>query len=321
MMWAHGVSLRIYPPADDAFLVIDVRQQPLISLIVGLVLLLLGLVAFFWYTPPPAQVPVPRPPVTAAEAPGGLRLVCWNVESDGNDPQVIARQLVELGKYDLYALQEVHSHNHEVYGLALQEEFGKQLRYVTSSTGHNDRLMVAFDASRLTLLAKHELFEFGGITLNDWRHRSPLVAHFRDQRSGGEFLFLTVHLARGSAEFRSEQARGLREWAGGQTLPIVAMGDFNMDYHFESERGNEAFDVFLTGDVWHWVRPGNWVDTNYYDGDGDGQDDFPGSMLDFAFLAGAAKSWPATFRVIERPGDFPDDATTADHRPVELTFQ
>lgn len=250
--------------------------------------------------------------------PSELRVLSWNVESDGNNPAVIARQLVELGAYDICALQEVHSDNFNRYGTELQQAFGEQYRYFISQTGRDDRLMIAFDSDRLKLLSKQELFEFDGIRLNDWRHRSPLVAHFQHQPTGCEFLCVTVHLARGSAEFRNEQALGLRRWASEQTLPVVAIGDFNMDYHFGRQTGNEALDTFLDRDVWRWVRPEELVDTNYFDGDGDGQDDYPGSMLDFAFVAGAAKYWDLTCRVIQRRDDFPDDEQTADHRPIEL---
>jgi len=41
-------------------------------------------------------------------------------------------------------------------------------------------------------------------------------------------------------------------------------------------------------------------------------------MLDFAFVAGPAKEWTPVCSVIEMDGDFPDDKTTSDHRPIEL---
>jgi len=41
-------------------------------------------------------------------------------------------------------------------------------------------------------------------------------------------------------------------------------------------------------------------------------------MLDFAFVAGPAKEWTPVCRVLVRDGDFPDDKTTSDHRPIEL---
>lgn len=51
------------------------------------------------------------------------------------------------------------------------------------------------------------------------------------------------HLARRDAIMRRGQAEGLREWAKTQSLPIIAMGDFNFDYDFHTEKGNEAFSV------------------------------------------------------------------------------
>jgi hypothetical protein len=36
--------------------------------------------------------------------PSGLRFITWKIESDGNDPAIIAS---EVGRYEAYALQEV----------------------------------------------------------------------------------------------------------------------------------------------------------------------------------------------------------------------
>ncbi|MDA0991027.1 MAG: hypothetical protein O3A51_09780 [Verrucomicrobia bacterium] len=44
-------------------------------------------------------------------------------------------------------------------------------------------------------------------------------------------------------------------------------------------------------------------------------------MLDFTFVAGAAKDFKCENRVIVRDGDFPDDKSTSDHRPVELVVR
>jgi hypothetical protein len=52
-----------------------------------------------------------------------------------------------------------------------------------------------------------------------------------------------------------------------------------------------------------------------------GVDRYPDSMLDFSFVAGAAKNWKAECRAIVRDGDFPDDDKTSDHRPVELNLK
>ena len=42
--------------------------------------------------------------------------------------------------------------------------------------------------------------------------------------------------------------------------------------------------------TWKWIKPEPLVDTNWADHDGDGDDDYPDSMLDFIFVAGAAGS-------------------------------
>ena len=44
-------------------------------------------------------------------------------------------------------------------------------------------------------------------------------------------------------------------------------------------------------------------------------------MLGSNFVAGAAKDWNAECQVIVREGDFPDDESTSDHRPVYLQLK
>ena len=76
--------------------------------------------------------------VTLAAATQGaaqITVLSWNVESGGNDPAVIARQLVELGRADIYCLQEVGTRNIGRYGAAVRETHGKGYRYAPSVTG------------------------------------------------------------------------------------------------------------------------------------------------------------------------------------------
>ena len=125
----------------------------------------------------------------------------------------------------------------------------------------------------------------------------------------------------GNADFRQKQAAGLREWARDQKLPIICIGDFNFDYNFANENGNEAFREFMRDGIWKWVKPAEWIDTNWADRNEDGVDDYPGSMLDFVFVANGAREWKAESRVIVLDGDFPDDLMTSDHRPVRCVFR
>ena len=97
---------------------------------------------------------------------------------------------------------------------------------------------------------------------------------------------------------------------------MIGIGDFNFDYDFATGQGNAAFDEFVSGDAWRWVQPDELIDTQW--SDRDGADAYPDNCLDFAFIAGAARAWQCSSRVIVRDGDFPDDEATSDHRPVEL---
>ena len=148
---------------------------------------------------------------------------------------------------------------------------------------------------------------------------APWSASSTTSITGTDFLVVLNHLARHDVGLRQQQAKALRLWAAAQTLPVVAMGDFNFDYSFATQAGNAAFTEFLSDDTWKWVRPDPLVDTNWADHDGNGSDDYPDSMLDFVFVAGQpvagmrpAASWSR--------GDFPDDQTTSDHRPVSCVI-
>jgi hypothetical protein len=86
-------------------------------------------------------------------------------------------------------------------------------------------------------------------------------------------------------------------------------------------KGNDAQDEIRRDNVWKWVEPVTWIDTNWWDPEGDGLDNFDGSLLDFAFVAGPAKDWESQCEVIVELNDFPDDETTCDHRPISLKLQ
>lgn len=258
--------------------------------------------------------------LTTATHADPLRIISWNVESGGADPAIIARQLIELGQYDIYALQEVDGQDIGRYAGAVRQSHGKGYRFISSHTGRNDRLLIVFDDERFDLLEARELFQFGKYELNTWRHRSPLVLVLRDTKTDREFNVVTVHLARGDRSFRREQATGLREWVKSESRSTILIGDCNFDYHYGRRKGNQAFDNFTKGEVWRWVRPALDVDSNWSDRDGDGRDNYPSSVLDFAFVAGE-EIGRATAEIVVREGDFPDDDRTSDHRPVSLVVE
>ena len=263
---------------------------------------------------PTATAVSDSPTVDQSSSAGTISILAWNVESGGNDPEVIAEQLAELPEYDVYCLSEVSPTNFGRYTHALSPG----VTTVPGETGRGDRLQIILDGERLELLQTKELHEYRGYELNNGTHRSPLYVRLKDRRTGTEFIVMVNHLARSNADLRTQQAIGMREWARDQNVGVIAIGDFNMDYDFRTEDGNEAFVEILRDNVWKWVKPTELIDTNWSDSDGDGRDNYLDSILDFAFVAGPAKNWNPESRVVIREGDFPDDERTSDHRPIEL---
>lgn len=243
-----------------------------------------------------------------------ISVLAWNLESGGNDPKVIAKQLSELKDYDVYCLSEVAASHFDTFEKAMPAGFVA----VNSKSGGGDRLQILFNSKRFELLEQKELMQHRQFELNNGTHRSPMCVRLKDKDSKVEFIVMVNHLARGNADLRTKQAIGLREWARDQSVAVINIGDFNLDYDFHTQRGNDAFPEMLRDNVYEWVKPIELIDTNWADRDGDGKDNYPDSMLDFAFVAGQAKNWKPACRVIVRDGDFPDDKTTSDHRPIEL---
>lgn len=242
--------------------------------------------------------------------------MAWNVESGGNNPNIIARQLAEFGDVDVYCLCEVHAKNFDKYANALPNGYVS----IGSTTGGGDRLQILFNTNRFEILERKELHEHRDFELNNGNHRSPLMVRLRDRKSSIQFIVMTNHLARRNSDLRRAQAIGLREWARDQNVAVINVGDFNLDYNFLSDRGNDALPEMLRDGIWHWVKPDPLIDTNWSDPDGDGRDNYPDSMLDFAFVSGPAKDWSPKCDVVVREGDFPDDEETSDHRPIKLTL-
>lgn len=258
--------------------------------------------------------------VGEANAQTKLRILGWNVESGGNDPDVIAGQLVSLGHYHIVALTEVKRENFNRFRAAVARGGTSDYRYIASRTGGDDSMLMIYDRQRLNLNDVQELFNVEGNWMNDknWRHRSPLIAKFYDRKERQLFFVMVNHLARGDASLRRTQARGLRKWAAKQTLPVIGIGDMNFDYEIGTEKGNRSYDAFFEGGTFQWVKPTELIDTNWADRNEDGVDDYPNSILDFAYVANDAKNWGGTSKIITRTGDFPDTDRTSDHRPIEL---
>lgn len=248
----------------------------------------------------------------ASNTPVGMRILAWNVESGGSDPDVIAKQLQTFSDYDIIGLSEVAPQNFDLF----QRAAGANFESITGTNRYDDYLQLLYDASRFELIRSKELHEYRDYRMNNGSNRSPLLVHLRCKITGKDFQVLLNHLARSNDNLRTEQGNGLREWGRDQTLPTIAIGDFNFDYDFHRKTGNEAFRAFMQDGIWYWPKPDPLIDTNWADRNKDGIDDYPDSMLDFCFVAGPAKDWHPESTVVKQENDFPDDMSTSDHRPI-----
>lgn len=287
----------------------------------------------------------------AASLADQFKILAWNVESNRpgqaqvSDPGVISEQLSSLlsnpaTRAQIVALSEVEPKTVPIYKQAVAEGLDTEVDFVTSASGgyrDTDSLLLVVDAKRFAIEDVYELHRYKGISANfnvmdeksaDYgavRARSPLVAKIRDKASSNSssFWLIVNHLARGEEDLRIEQAKALRQWAEDHASePVITAGDFNFDYDFKTQKGNPACDAMMEGGVWQWLKPDPLVDSNWADDrDNPGKDRYPDSILDFVFVANAAKKWRGEADVVVREGDFPDSDKTSDHRPVIATFE
>ncbi len=254
----------------------------------------------------PVAPVIPNTSVT----PAGISILAWNIESGGSNTETILLQLQSMPPFNVLALSEVPATD----ASRLADYFGMQSGLAGTSNG-DDCLVLAW-SSRFRLVAGRDATQGHVQEFAPGWHSKPLAVHLQDSFTGRDFIVVNNHLARSDAILRSRQAELLVNWARDENLPIIAVGDYNMDYDFPTAKGNEAFAAMLTDGVYKWIKPKEFIDTNWADRNGDGVDDYPDSMLDFVFVAGPAMDWDVTAEVIVRAGDFPDDETTSDHRPV-----
>ncbi len=286
-------------------------------------MLLSGCAAWPLEWPAPAQAPVTPTaalviaPIAAPDDPDAITLVTWNVGLADADAANIATQLAAFDGVDLWVLQETNRAGAASL-LETAAEMGEAADFaaVLGASGAAIPLLTLYDADRFTLIESYELDP-----INTTGHvRAPLVLHLRDNRSATEFLLVNNHLYRTRATERHTQARLLNGWAVTQSLPMIAAGDYNFDLDREFGESKEdrdaGYDLMTRFDRWQWVRPETIVPTECGDSLPCTYDD----VLDFVFVANDARAWPATSQIIVRPGDFPDDTTKSDHRPVMATF-
>ncbi len=251
---------------------------------------------------------------TESTASNQFSILAWNIETGGSEVATIKQQLEGLKPFDVLALSEVPKKAAAEFSM----RWGPNTA-VVGEKGGEACMLLAWDPSKFDKLQTQEITHINQQEFAPGIQFAPLVAELLHKPSDTKVLIVMNHLARGSEQLRNRQATMLVEWAKEQTLPIIAVGGYNFDYDIPTRKGNQAFDLFLNDQTWQWIQPNPMVDTNWADRNNDGKDDYPDSMLDFSFAAGAAKQWELKSEIIVREGDFPDNDQTSDQRPIRTT--
>lgn len=236
----------------------------------------------------------------------------WNTELNDADISVIGDRIAAFQDVDLWGLAEVNRAGHQM-PLELAAEAGEAADYssVLSVSGGGDRLLALYDTSRFTLI---DSWEENAINTTG-NARAALVLQLRVKTGGLKFLFMVNHLYRSRDDERHKQAELLNAWAASQRLPVIAVGDYNFDWDVLGSRHDDGYELMTAGERFVWVRPETLVTTQC-----SGWPCEFNSVLDFVFTAGTARTWPAESEIVVVPGDFPDDNTSSDHRPVMARF-
>jgi hypothetical protein len=244
-------------------------------------------------------------------------VIGWNAESGDANPDTVGARIAAIDGCDIWGMCEIRNTNWaDQFEISAEDGEGADFSHVLGSTGGSDRMQIIFNSDRFELIESYELhrINLGGSV------RAPLVAHFRIITTGTEFLFMVNHLYRSKAEQRAEQGSLLNLWASSQTLPIIAVGDYNFDWDVDQGEivHDKGYDNMAAQGRFTWVRPRSLKKTQ-------ASPDFD-SVLDFIFLGGDSWTWNARSIILQRDvNDNNDDVLSdnnqvSDHRPVRATI-
>lgn len=247
---------------------------------------------------------------TAPAIAGNVTVIGWNIEG-GWRPDATLQGLAPVFRNheaDIWALSEVSAE----WEAALPDLVGENgsFEIIIGERSGTDKVAIVYNRERLE--------PFGDpVELEQLRYgrggRSPLFQVFQDRTDGAYFAVGVVHLHRSDANDRFLQSVGLNDWADGENLPLILMGDFNYDWNLSGTPGHDrGYDALTENGIWQWVRPATLVKTQCsprYN-----------SVLDFAFVANGAQQWASESEILERHPAFCNDTDrTSDHRPVRIT--
>jgi hypothetical protein len=240
-----------------------------------------------------------------------LSLAGWNVEGGGALQNVVAGRIAGFQEVDIWGLSGVNAGDAAAFESAAEQGAPQAspagFDSLLGATGGAGRLLLLWNAGRFERLDGGEISQLAGTG------PAPLWVMLRDQASQQIFIVMLNHLHGSDEAIRHWQAQALNAWAGAQTFPVIALGDYNFDWLLPNGENDHdlGYDHMTASGNWEWVRPAQLVTTHC-----SGWPCQTNSVLDFVFVAGPARDWHAQSQIVVVDGDFPDDHTTPNHRPV-----
>ena len=173
-----------------------------------------------------------------------LTVATFNVESGDASPRVVAEMFDEVPDCDIWGLQEVQNSSWaRIFKAKAEDVRGERFYYLLGTTGWANKLCIIYNRDRFDRIRVFELHDINP----GHRFRSPLVAELEERSTGRRLLFMVNHLARNPASSRRSQARKLNAWVRRQSLPVIAVGDYNFDYDVHRLNASDAMSA--TGQV------------------------------------------------------------------------
>lgn len=232
----------------------------------------------------------------------------FNVNSANTKATVIAKQMAEHKNITIWGISETtHSWSAKIIKTLNEsvENNDSNFHVIKGTTGTDKTyLQIYYDANLYHLISHLELDEIN----KNKRVRAPLVAKFQNINTKQVFLFMVNHLYRKDEHARLEQAKQINKWIQKQSLPVIAVGDYNFDLSPENiDEHDPGFDAITKNGVLRWIMPTYLLPS---------QCSRYKSILDFVFISNKVDLQDAYSELSYPELDYCTTDGNSDHRPL-----
>lgn len=257
----------------------------------------------------------------------------WHTQAaQGQGSKAIMNRLKQIKGIDLWGLSHVSNSESANYFQSLKNSSSGDYRYFLGRSGGDQRLMIAYKASRLELLETRELLF---MRFSDFNLRGGLFARFKHIQTGTQFYFVVNHFS-DSEEIRRQQAKAMNNWMKSTRLPVITLGHYGLQWQlsgsqqvandddiqmldlYETEINtsvsvdnfkpdeNIAMSLLTEDRLLRWLQPKQNMAT----------DCKAKQVQDFVFITPGADDWWPEAKVVSEPSI----CKAARFKPVKATF-